>query len=153
MVCFDPITLCLNCRAHHHGTQIRCHSEWTTSTCWAVHHNQSSFWENLISTGSGNPCWPHPPQAQYRHLLQLLHSFCDLRVKCRPLSKQVWAVLHKKKKDCHLSFPERRAESTKLIRGILFSPAAIVSVNPCQVRLRWHVSQWVQQNGRTHSLW
>lgn len=28
---------------------------------------------------------------------QLLHSFCDLPVKCRPLSKLVWAVLHQKK--------------------------------------------------------
>lgn len=26
-------------------------------------------------------------------------------------------------------------------------------VSPCQTRLRWHVSQWVKQNGRTHSLW
>lgn len=28
-----------------------------------------------------------------------------------------------------------------------------MSVSPCQARLRWRVSQWVQQNGRTHSLW
>lgn len=36
---------------------------------------------------------------------------------------------------------------------MLFPPAAIVSVSPCQAHLRWHVSQWVQQNGRPRSLW
>lgn len=79
--------------------------------------------------------------AQFRHLLR--GNYFTASVTCR------WNVDHFQngfeqfsiKKDRHLNLAERGAESIKRTRGVLFPPAAIVSVNACQTRLRWHTSQ------------
>lgn len=70
-------------------------------------------------------------------------------MKCRPLSKLVWAVLHQKRLSSEPLLKKGRVH--KAHKGDIIS--TIVSVNRCQARLRWRVSQWEKQNGRTHSLW